>query len=189
MWFSDHEQSQLMFQIFVYSAHSVNRVRERTSTKVLAWRSASSESNSKFWDSVIRNFVIFSFISNGWNFCGKITHLQIISEFFASTINSASIDKHSKLISIQLLVGRKDRASTSEMVDSGSILNWVKTKDDNNWYSQLTCLMLSMKRDNMKLPPSVINSWAGGSLTPRPKGHFVVSWPRQLTWRIKRIKL
>ena len=65
-------------------------------------------------------------------------------------MNSASIDKHSKLeisflcfknfgiflwyaleeqsISIQPLVGRLDRASASEMADAGSILNQIKPK-------------------------------------------------------------
>ena len=32
-----------------------------------------------------------------------------------------------------------------------------QTKGNDNGYLQLTCLMLSMKRDNMKLPPSVID--------------------------------
>ena len=32
----------------------------------------------------------------------------------------------------------------------------------------------------MKPPPCVVDRWAGGSLTRRPKGPFAVSWPRQL---------
>ena len=31
----------------------------------------------------------------------------------------------------------------------------------------------------MKSPPRVINRWANGSLTRRPKGPIAVSWPRQ----------
>ena len=30
------------------------------------------------------------------------------------------------------------------------------------------------------VPPCVVDRWAGGSLTRRPKGPFAVSWPRQL---------
>ena len=32
----------------------------------------------------------------------------------------------------------------------------------------------------MSPPPCVVDRWAGGSLTRRPKGPFAVSWPRQL---------
>ena len=32
----------------------------------------------------------------------------------------------------------------------------------------------------MKPPLCVVDRWAGGSLTRRPKGPFAVSWPRQL---------
>ena len=32
----------------------------------------------------------------------------------------------------------------------------------------------------MKPPLCVVDKWAGGSLTRRPKGPFAVSWPRQL---------
>ena len=32
----------------------------------------------------------------------------------------------------------------------------------------------------MKPPPCVVDRWAGGSLTRRPKSPFAVSWPRQL---------
>ena len=53
-----------------------------------------------------------------------------------------------------------------------------QTKDYKNWYSQLSCLMFSIKKDSAKPPPCVANRWAGGSLTGRPKGPFTVSGPR-----------
>ena len=54
-----------------------------------------------------------------------------------------------------------------------------QTKGNNNGYSQLTCLILSMKRDNMKLPPSVIDS-RGGVLEDviGLKDTFWNPWPR-----------
>ena len=55
-----------------------------------------------------------------------------------------------------------------------------QTKDYKNWYSQLSCLTFSIKRNSVKPPPCVVDRWAGGSLTRRPKGPFAVSWPRQL---------
>ena len=76
--------------------------------------------------------------------------------------------------------GRVDRASATEAVDSGSIPGRVKPKNYKNWYSQLSCLTFSIKRDSVKPPPCVVDRWAGGSLTRRPKGPFAVSWPRQL---------
>ena len=37
----------------------------------------------------------------------------------------------------------------------------------------------------MKPPLCVVDRWAGGSLTRRPKGPFAVSWPRQLgEWNV-----
>ena len=38
-----------------------------------------------------------------------------------------------------------------------------------------------MKRDSVKPPACVEDSWAGGSLTRRPKGPFAVAWHRQLS--------
>ena len=67
--------------------------------------------------------------------------------------------------------GRVDRASATEAVDSGSIPG----QDYKNWYSQLSCLTFSIKRDSVKPPPCVVDRWAGGSLTRRPKGPFAVS--------------
>ena len=79
----------------------------------------------------------------------------------------------------RLISGRVDRASTTEAIDFGSIPGRVipKTK---NWYSQLSCLTLSIKRDSAKPPPCVVDRLTGGSLTRRPKGPFAVSWPKQL---------
>ena len=37
-----------------------------------------------------------------------------------------------------------------------------------------------MKRDNVKPPPCLIDSWSDGSLTQRPKSPFALSWPRQV---------
>ena len=48
------------------------------------------------------------------------------------------------------------------------------------WYSQLLCLLFSNQRDSVKPPTCVVDRWAGGSLTQRPKGLFAVSWPMQL---------
>ena len=53
-----------------------------------------------------------------------------------------------------------------------------QTKDYKNWYSQSPCFTLSNKRDNVKPSPCVVDWWAGGSLTRRPKGPYAVSWPR-----------
>ena len=43
---------------------------------------------------------------------------------------------------------------------------------------QLPCLTFSIKRDNVKPSPCVVDRWVGGSLTRRQKDPFAVSWPR-----------
>ena len=55
-------------------------------------------------------------------------------------------------------------------------VSWLRgqTKGNNNGYSQLTCLVHSMKRDNMKLPPSVIDR-RGGVL----ESTFWSPWPQR----------
>ena len=35
-------------------------------------------------------------------------------------------------------------------------------------------------KSNVKPPPCVVDRWADGTLTRRPKGPFAVSWPKQL---------
>ena len=81
---------------------------------------------------------------------------------------------------------RVDRALATETVrlwfDS-----WLsQSKHYTKWYSQLPCLAFSHTRDSVKPPPCVVDRWAGGSLTRKPKDPFAVSWPRQLpTWWIK----
>ena len=72
--------------------------------------------------------------------------------------------------------GQVDKPSTTEAIDSPS----GQTKDYKDWYSQLPCLTFSNQRDSVKPPPCVVDRWAGGSLTRRPKGTFAVSWTRQL---------
>ena len=52
--------------------------------------------------------------------------------------------------------GRVDRASAAEAVDSGSISCRVKPKTIK-------------KRDSVKPLPCVVDRWAGGSVTRRPK--------------------
>ena len=47
------------------------------------------------------------------------------------------------------------------------------------WYSQLSCLALSIK-GSVKTPPQCGRQTDGSCLTRRPKGHFAVSRPRQL---------
>ena len=76
--------------------------------------------------------------------------------------------------------GRVDRASATEAVDSGSIPGWVKPKTIKIGIHSFPCLTFSNQRDCVKPPPCVVDRWAGGSLTRRPKGPFAVSWPRQL---------
>ena len=67
-----------------------------------------------------------------------------------------------------------DRASATETVDSGLIPGRVKTKDSKTWHSQLPCLTFSIERDSVKPPPCVVDRWAGGSLTRRPKVSFAL---------------
>ena len=70
--------------------------------------------------------------------------------------------------------GRVDKASATETVDLGSILSWGQIKDYKNWYSQLTYLTFSNLKDSVKPPPCVVDRWAGGILTRRPKDPFAV---------------
>ena len=72
-----------------------------------------------------------------------------------------------------------DKAFATETVDLRSILDQVKS-ETKNWYSQLSCLTLSVKRDSAKHALCMVERWAGGSLTLRSKGPFAVSWSRQL---------
>ena len=67
--------------------------------------------------------------------------------------------------------GRVDRASVTEAVDSSSIPGRVKTNTIKFGIHSFSAV---------KPPPCVVDRWAGGSLTRRPKGPFAVSWPRQL---------
>ena len=76
---------------------------------------------------------------------------------------------------VVLTNSRVDRVSATEAVDwfdswSGQI------KDYKTWYSQLSCLTFSNYRDSVEPPPCVVDRWAGGSLTRRPKSPFAVSW-------------
>ena len=90
----------------------------------------------------------------------------------------------SALISQPALVsGLVDRASATETVDWSSILTGISRTIPNRFKPfllkigfQLPCLTFSI----MKPPPCVVDRWAGGSLTRRPKRPFVVSWLRQL---------
>ena len=50
------------------------------------------------------------------------------------------------------------------------------TKNYKNWSSQLPCLTFSIKRDSVKPQPCVVDRWAGGSWTRRPKGPSAVPW-------------
>ena len=49
----------------------------------------------------------------------------------------------------------------------GQINDW------RNWYSQLPCLTFSNKRNSVKLSICVVDWWAGGSLTRRPKDRLL----------------
>ena len=64
--------------------------------------------------------------------------------------------------------------SATETKDLGSIPGWVKPIIIKNWYLQLPCLTFSIERDSVP-PPSVVNRWAGGTLTRKRQGTFVVS--------------
>ena len=64
-----------------------------------------------------------------------------------------------------------DRASATEAVDSRS----GKTIDYKNWYLQLSCLTFSIKKKSVKLPSCMVDRWADGSLTRRPKGPYMLS--------------
>ena len=41
-------------------------------------------------------------------------------------------------------------------------------------------LVVQQSKGSVKPPTCVVDRWAGGSLTQRPKGLFAVSWPMQL---------
>ena len=76
--------------------------------------------------------------------------------------------------------GQVDRACATDTVYFRSIPCHVKVKTKKNWYSQFSCLTFSIERDRVKPPPCVVDRWAGGSLTRKPKCPFAGSWQRQL---------
>ena len=68
--------------------------------------------------------------------------------------------------------------SATETVYSGSIPDWVSPKAIKiGIHSFSTVQQLC---GSVKPSPCVVEKWAGGSLTRRPKGPLAVSWPRQL---------
>ena len=72
------------------------------------------------------------------------------------------------------------RASDSELVDSASIFDWVKPKTIKINIHSFLAWRSAIKRESVKLPPCVVDRWAGGSLTWRSQGHFIVFCLTQL---------
>ena len=81
--------------------------------------------------------------------------------------------------------GRVDRASVTEAVDSGSIPDRVKPKTIKIGIHSFLAWRSAIKGTVWSLRRGVVDRWAGGSLTRRPKDPFAVSWQSQLTWWIK----
>ena len=75
-----------------------------------------------------------------------------------------------------------DQESAFRTGDLGSILSQKTTKNLKfpSSIHRFHALCSVIKRDSVKPLSSVVDKWAGGSLTRRPKGPFAVSWPRQL---------
>ena len=74
----------------------------------------------------------------------------------------------SNILILEPINGWVTKASATQTVDSGSIPSRVKP-ETKNWYSQLLCWIFSIKMDNVKPPPCVVDRCADGSLARRPK--------------------
>ena len=96
----------------------------------------------------------------------------MILSFFSSFVLFS--DSH---VFFKPISNRLDRASATGTLDSGSIPGRVKPKTIKIGIYSVYAVRSTLKRDSVKPPPSVVNRWAGGSVTRIPKSLFAVSWP------------
>ena len=78
-----------------------------------------------------------------------------------------------------------------ETVNSGSIPGWIKPNTIKIGIHNFPARRSAIKRDSVKPPSCLVDRWAGGSLTRKPKdlylsktavylSSYLASWPRQL---------